>query len=240
MQPNVAIGGVRRRTVTPVYHDRYIDKVAAGLHLDGTNGSTTFTDITGKSWTATGNAQIDTSQSKFGGASLKCDGTGDSITTGNSSDFDFGSGNFTIALWFRLNSNAAPGILVGKRATSANYCPFLMFTNTSGVLTCRASTDGSSWGYAYDSPNSTITTGVWYYLAFVRFGTTFAVILDGVVKNSATLSGALYTNTTALYVGAEGDASLSHNGWIDDLWITKGVARYSAAFPIPASSFLDS
>lgn len=36
------------------------------LHMNGTDASTTFTDESGKTWTAGGNAQIDTAQSKFG------------------------------------------------------------------------------------------------------------------------------------------------------------------------------
>ena len=51
------------------------------LHFNGSDGSTTITDESGKTWTAYDNAQIDTAQSKFGGASMLLDGVGDYIKT---------------------------------------------------------------------------------------------------------------------------------------------------------------
>ena len=65
------------------------------LHFDGTDASTTFTDESGKTWTAHGNAQIDTAQSVFGGASGYFDGSGDYITTPDRADFDFDGQQFT-------------------------------------------------------------------------------------------------------------------------------------------------
>jgi hypothetical protein len=78
------------------------------LHMDGTNGSTTFTDTnaggSAHTWTANGNAQISTAQSKFGGASGLFDGTGDYITTPDHADYTLGSGDFTIDLWFNCTA----------------------------------------------------------------------------------------------------------------------------------------
>src|SRR3990167_5787652 len=71
------------------------------LHMDGADASTTFTDEVGHVFTPAGNAQIDTAQSKFGGASGLFDGTGDYITTPNSADFDPGTGSFTAEMWIR-------------------------------------------------------------------------------------------------------------------------------------------
>src|SRR3972149_9214360 len=59
------------------------------LHMDGANGSTTFTDEMGQAVTANGNAQISTAQSKFGGASGLFDGTGDYLSVPASADWDF-------------------------------------------------------------------------------------------------------------------------------------------------------
>src|SRR3990167_5305793 len=88
------------------------------LHMDGTDGATTFTDSSdnAKTMTAVGNAQIDTAQSKFGGASGLFDGTGDWLTTPDSTDWDLGTGDFTIDFWIRFSSVANarvfnPGVL---------------------------------------------------------------------------------------------------------------------------------
>lgn len=82
------------------------------LHTDGTDGSTTFTDssLSPKTISVFGNAQVDTAQSKFGGASALFDGTGDYLT-GSSADFAFGTNDFTIDFWMRR----------GTQAGTANY-----------------------------------------------------------------------------------------------------------------------
>ncbi|MGE3298622.1 MAG: phage tail protein, partial [Porticoccaceae bacterium] len=73
--------------------DPYWNNVVALLHMDGTNGSTTFTDQKGHTFTATGNAQISTAQSKFGGASALFDGTGDLVSSADHADWALGAGD---------------------------------------------------------------------------------------------------------------------------------------------------
>ena len=72
------------------------------LHMNGVDNSTTFTDESGKSWTANGDAQISTSQSKFGGASGLFDGTG-GLSISDSDDF-YLPADFTIDFWLRPHS----------------------------------------------------------------------------------------------------------------------------------------
>ena len=84
--------------------DPYFANVVALLHFDGADGSTTFTDVKGHTFTAAGNAQIDTAQSLFGGASLLLDGSGDYIWAADSADWDFGTADFAVELWGRFNA----------------------------------------------------------------------------------------------------------------------------------------
>ena len=63
------------------------------LHMDGADTSTTFTDESGKTWTANGNAQIDTAQSVFGGASGLFDGTGDYLSASDHADWQLDGGS---------------------------------------------------------------------------------------------------------------------------------------------------
>jgi len=84
------------------------------LQFDGSDGSTTFTDgATGgtHTWSASGNAQIDTAQYKFGQSGL-FDGAGDKIVSDYSSDWNLGSGDFTIDGFVRWN--ALPNINTGN------------------------------------------------------------------------------------------------------------------------------
>ena len=77
------------------------------LHMDGTNGSTLFVDSSQspKSVTASGNAQISTTQSKFSGSSGLFDGSGDylSIPFTSGGGFDFGTSNFTVEFFTRVS-----------------------------------------------------------------------------------------------------------------------------------------
>jgi len=71
--------------------------------MNGTDGSTTFTDSSSASRTvsSTGNAAISTDEFKFGGSSLELDGNGDLLTIADNNAFDFGSGDFTIEAWIK-------------------------------------------------------------------------------------------------------------------------------------------
>jgi hypothetical protein len=73
--------------------------------FDGSDGSTTFTDESGAAHalTAVGNVQVDTAQSKFGGASGLFDGAGDAITAADSAAWHFGTGDFTVEAWVRFS-----------------------------------------------------------------------------------------------------------------------------------------
>lgn len=208
--------------------------VSALLHFNGTDGSTTFTDQTGKTWSASGNAQLDTAQQKFGSASALFDGAGDFISTSNSSDFDFGSGNFTIEFFIRANALTTAAVL-GKRLTT-NFGPFAILLNTSRIE-CYFSTSGSGWNQI-NSP--TISTGTWYHVAAVRDGTSMRLFLNGTQVTPITLTGSLMTNTAGVYLGSNSGGTQSFNGWIDELRITKGVARYTANFTPPTAEFPDS
>lgn len=77
------------------------------LHCDGADASTTFTDASQAAHgnaTPNGNAQVDTAQSKFGGASALFDGTGDFLSYADHADWHFGSGDFMADFWVRFNS----------------------------------------------------------------------------------------------------------------------------------------
>ena len=101
------------------------------LHFNGADASTTFIDESGKTWTASGNAQIDTAQSKFGGASGLFDGTGDSITTPDHADFDVGSGDFTVDFWMRQNTAWTGGVL--GQYSGSDFSPFMIYNNAGAL-----------------------------------------------------------------------------------------------------------
>lgn len=212
------------------------------LHMDGTDASTTFTDSspTGRTMTAVGGAQIDTAQSVFGSASGLFDGTGDYLTAPDSADFAFASGDFTIDFRVRFNSLAnACFYSQDTGGTNANYCQFA-YDNVNHLLlidTVLASVTQLSFTVPF-----TPSTNTWYHLALVRSTNTWMVFVDGVLKIN-TLVGGAYANafpnfTGLVWVGARSyPADQSLNGWLDEFRVSKGVARWTSGFTIPATAY---
>ncbi len=169
-------------TATPTNWSGIDGNTNSLLHMDGADASTTFVDDTGKAWTAAGNAQIDTAQSKFGGASGLFDGAGDWIDTPDSEDLNVGSGDFTVDFWFRKNANATVQAAYGQAnsAATASLMSILLYTDQGGNYPYGAVYVGSS-AYAITS-SSAITDTNWHHYAFVRNGNTITLYIDGTSK----------------------------------------------------------
>ena len=95
--------------------DEYFGDVSLLLYGDGTNGSTAIVDSSSNNHTVTAydNAQISTAQSKFGGASMYFDGSGDYLASSVSDTLSLGTSDFTIECWaWRSASSPANSVLM--------------------------------------------------------------------------------------------------------------------------------
>jgi hypothetical protein len=182
-----------------------------------------------------GNAQISTSVSKFGGGSMYFDGTGDYLQIPNSQNFVFGAGNWTVECWVYLNSTARQGFVALENSSG---------TNVAWELGLNASTKfrvlvQTSAGQVVIDGTTTPTTGVWYHLAAVRNGSTVTLYVNGTSEATGSVStNAIVAESSPVFVGQYG-YGFQMNGYIDDLRITKGIARYTANFTPPTSQFQD-
>lgn len=198
------------------------------LPLNGTNGGTSFTDESNNNFTVTGfgNAQTTTAQSKWGGSSLVLDGTGDYLSVPDNAAFDFGTGDFTIETWIRWNSISTYSVWYNHGLASTGA---LLIAATAGTGRWSVAVSGS----AIMTESDALGTGVWGFYQLVRSGNTFTLYRDGVQKATATSSASL-SNTANLLIGGRSDG-FSLNGWMQDVRVTKGVARANvvptAAFP---------
>jgi hypothetical protein len=181
--------------------------------------------------TAAGNAQISTTQSKFGGASGSFDGNGDTVTASANAAFAFGTGDFTIEGWFySLTSGTSQRGMVDFRTTASGTNGLMLRENNNGFLV---------W-----LNNATIlstTTGrianQWQYVALVRSGTTLTLYVDGVSQATATVSTNLTDNNLRVSGFIDTQASpYGYYGYIDDVRITKGIAR---TISVPTAAFPD-
>lgn len=202
------------------------------LLLNFTNAA--IIDNTGKNVLETvGNAQIDTGTKKFGTGSLEFDGTGDWLLAPNTIDNQLGTGNFTIELWVYLatgdiGSNRG---LISKGTASTGWSVSLN-TTEKVVFSYTSSTITSS---------GAITSNAWNHIAVVREGTgsnQTKIYINGTNDGTGTVSTD-FNQTNSLYVGANRTGGDPMKGFIDDVRITKGIARYTANFTAPTAAFPD-
>ena len=222
--------------------DIYYNSSSLLMHFSGSNGSTTFTDNSPSPKTITSNngAAISTAQSKFGGTSGFFDGTDDYLSVTNSTDFDFGSGDFTIEYWeYRTTYGVQSPIL--SRNTIA-YTPYMIGWNDGAsptVLTIYMSSNGASWNVASAVSMGTFTTNVWTHYAVTRNGNTFRTFQNGTQISTFTSSDTFPAGASSLQIGRYDTLYYFKGGYIDELRITKGVARYTGSFTVPNSAFPD-
>jgi hypothetical protein len=204
------------------------------LHGDGTNGSTTIVDSSPSPKTVTPafDVQISTAQSKFGGSSIYFDGTEDKLIITDSNAFEFGSGDFTIELWFYMPSLPTSYALFGGLAGKNFYFGVGTFSGNRYLV----SYDG---GTAVNQlSGASITAGVWHHAAHCKSNGTALLFLNGVAVRSAPFGP--ISGTTGYQVGSSPFYSAyAWYGYIDDLRITKGVARYTSNFTPPTAPFPD-
>lgn len=222
----------------PVGADPFFSSVSLLLKGNGSNGSTTITDSSSspKTVTAVGNAQISTAQSKFGGASIAVDGTGDYLTVPASSDFELGSGNFTIETWVYFTAVTSNTTIL--RLASGNGFDGILFGHSSNLV-CNVASNSSTWGLLSNQALTGATVlNTWHHVALVRSSNTFRGFVNGSQVFSVTASGSVYQSSAIARIGAaNSDGSFAMAGYIDDLRITKGVARYESSFTPSPTSF---
>ena len=212
--------------------DPYYNNVSLLLHGDGANGSTTIVDSSPspKTVTAFGNAQISTAQSKFGGASIAFDGDGDYLSAPAHAGYDFGAADFTTELWTFPTSWSSDKFLVSSTIPGGFFFGLRTGGVTNGLGIGRV-------GVAWD-----LETGVfpplnqWSHVVFFRNGESIGVYVNGVLAGSASNSNSYSIGGSNIEIGRL-DATRWYSGYMDDIRITKGVARYTANFTPPTAPF---
>ena len=206
--------------------DPYWANVSALLHMDGTPGDNTFIDETGKTWTPSGNFEISATEALFAESGYG-DGSGGWIDGPSSADFTFGTGDFTLELGAYIIDNPVNRALL---SLGSNWTLYM----------------GSGVGnlYVFDGVSTNILNGgaqslnQFDRLAVTRASGTLRLFRNGVVVSSTTYTDDMTSSN--MRIGASTTGAGSINGYIDEVRITKGVARYTAnytpaGFPFPNS-----
>ena len=219
--------------------DPNFDDVSLLLSGEGANGSTTIIDSSNNNnvITAVGDASISTAiADPFGNSDagvLAFDGAGDYLQAAESnSNLTFGTGDFTVEFFIYYNTTNTDDLILDWRNSVGGQDRIVLF-QTGGNLTL----------FNPNNTNTTIftpSTNIWYHVSLCRSSGTLRAYVDGIqVFNVANAVNYLPPGSTnGIYIGAIAFGSgFDFDGYISNIRITKGVARYTANFTPPTQPF---
>lgn len=207
------------------------------LHFNDYNGSTNIVDDGGQtiteglrsSLTATvvGNAQISTSQYKFGSSSAYFDGSGDAVRFPATAPTWLGIIDFTIEFWaYTINYTTIRHFYDQRTVTTSQVVPLIRVTTTGALSYYVSGADRIT------SSSDAILTDTWQHIAVVRSNGTTRMYLDGVQVGSDYADTNFYVRSQPVIGGYTSGAN-SHYGYIDEVRVSN-IARYTGNFT-PAS-----
>jgi len=228
-------------TITPTTSspetDPYFSNVVLLMHFDGIDGSTTFTDATGiNTFTVGGGTPtLNASNYKFGTSALKAMAVESSyIMTSNKPEILLGTSDFTVEGWFKPTVPSGDSWFMRFGALNS-ASSFMFHVSTTSVRIRTAVGEGNN---ATLTVNMAISNSDFTHIAFTRQSGTCKMFVSGVEVGS-------YTNTSnnnatgPIIIGCAiiENHNSSFGGYIDELRVTKGIARYTTNFTPPTSPF---
>jgi hypothetical protein len=179
-----------------------------------------------------GNSNLVTSIKKYGNSSLYFDGTGDYLATNSTLITNFGAGLFTIESWVYFNSVSGTQYIMSTYQDSGTGWALGLFNSKFNF-----------WSTG-DGPDIVGTTtpviNTWYHLAVSGQTGSIKLFVNGIQEGSTYTGATALNSTSTLRVGdgAGAAAGQALNGYLDDVRITRGAARYTANFTPPSSPFI--
>lgn len=230
-----------------ISYDPYWENVSSLLHFDGANSSTSLIDEKGNVVTAVGTAALSNIQSKFGPTSGHFADNVSYLQVASTTGFLFGHADFTVEFMLNPAATAAPGgdgyRTILTTAMPTNGTGIWMGVSPTMQLAIEIDNNGA-WANIGGIPASgtiTLAADTWAHIALVRFGLKLYTFINGVLDQNITITDLNITNSNNLLaIGARSNATEGLNGYIDELRITKGVARYTGNFTAPSTQFADS
>jgi len=233
-------GAVSGGTVIGTGGDPYFYYVSLLLHMDGSNGSTTFTDSSSSALTVTANggAQISTSQYKWNGASGTFNGSSAYLELADTSNQLLLSGDFTIECWVYFNSLSGTSVILQSTWIGIGGA-LALWVHSSYPNKLSLWADSYSSGAPIITGITSLATGTWYHVAATRSGNDWSLFVNGILQGTTTSSASVTgkIRRVGAYVDNTGFTFEYLNGYIDDLRITKGICRYNSAFTPPTGPF---
>ncbi len=213
------------------------------LHMNGTNGGTSFTDseIAGPAKTITAtNVTTSNTQVKLGNASAFFNNGTSALTTPANSDLNLLTNNFTFGFWYYPTSVSTADQGAFVQTTDGNNFHELLLKSSGEVQ--YLDVEGSSTQISFTTSGAGIANNNWYHIIFVRSGSNFSIYVNNVLKGSTTSAHSIASFTQPFTIGFVSGFSNPIVGYLDEYKFDNGIARsdfsnptseYSSVTPTP-------
>ncbi len=209
--------------------------------LTCTNKNNIWDIASGNLLTKAGDVTASNTQRKFTTSSaMYFDGTGDYLNLPNASQplSEWVNGDWTVELQIYTTKTANQNIWSFASAPGAANTAFGLWTGYTANKPSIYVSNGSSYFVTNLAGTTTVTDGAWYHIAVTKSGNVYRIFVNGTQEATTTNSGTINTAATnILQIGRQGSGTEDFNGYIQDFRITKGLARYTAAFTAPTAEF---
>ena len=169
------------------------------------------------------------------------DGTGDYVSFPDSTDWTFGTGNFTIDLWIYPRDVVTNQQFFGQRSGAGNNTISVYGEIYNSQVSFTAYSGSSSYG---SFRAASISANTWTHIALVRNGTTITMYKDGIAQGGGSTStnigtGSVNDSSAPFLIGVDGywNPQYGFNGYLDEVRVSKGVARWTVNFTPPYSPY---
>lgn len=227
------ISNLRLVKGTAVYKSNFVPSVTpltaiqnTSLLLPFSNGAVYDSTMLNNAETV-GSTKTSTAVTKFDGGSIQFSGQGNHLVIPYNANLAFFTGDFTVELWANWSSVSDSGF-VGSVSTIG-----MDFAYVSGSL--RIGRINTAWDSTFSSWTPTANT--WYHIAFTRSNGTARAFVNGVQIGTDASNGTSYSPVGGMYIGLSNGSDRPFNGYIEDLRLTKGYARYTQNFTVPTAPF---
>lgn len=216
--------------------DQYFDDVVLLMHMEGSNGGNSFIDLLGHNVVPIGEAQTSTVQAKFGTASLLTDGTDDRLEVDYDPAFNLVDNDFTIEFWCFPTTSTGYQVFTTRRRVDdyAGIGPWLIRRQDT---TLHMYFGKGNYSWMSDTTAGTILQDEWTHVAITRSGAVFSAWINGIYSGGFTDASLVMSNDSKMLIGAESDGSSPYTGYMDEVRVTVGTARYTQNFIPPTQQF---
>ena len=203
------------------------------LLLNSTNS--VFFDSTGKTnakfFSGSGLVRSKTAVKKFGTSSAQWTGTGAYLRLNETLEpnlYEFAKGDFTVEFQLRLTNTTSTQVFIDFRDSANSNIALAVYISSSTFY---------FWAGSSEIAIGTLSTNTWHHIAIVRSGSTITSYIDGTAGGTETNTNRLLARQ--ITIGSNWNGQYYLIGYMDELRITNGKARYTSNFTAPTEAFLD-